>query len=142
MFVNPSRGEAMRRTYGLTLAVLVCVIAAACSAGTGGRSAGGESLSLITSAEIEATGHADAHSLVQALRPQWLRVRGASSISGTETLKVYLDGSLLGGPDHLRRISTQSIGSIRYLDGIDATQRWGLDHGSGAIVVSSRGRSD
>jgi len=55
-----------------------------------------------------------------------------------ESIKVYLDGSLMGGPEQLRQIQVRSISSIRFLDGLEATNRWGLDHGLGAIVVSTR----
>jgi hypothetical protein len=91
---------------------------------------------------MDASGHADALSLVQSLRPLWLRVRGASSPAGRETVKVYLDGSLLGSAEALRQISTHSIGSLRFMDGLEATQRYGLDHGAGAIVVSTQGRTN
>ncbi len=87
---------------------------------------------------MQAAGYADAFTTVQSLRPQWLRQRGVSSITQRETVKVYLDGSLLGGPEFLRQITVRSISTIRYLDGLEATQRWGLDHGLGAIVVSTR----
>jgi hypothetical protein len=30
---------------------------------------------------------------------------------------------------------------MRYFDGLQASQRWGLDHGMGAIVVSTRRES-
>lgn len=94
---------------------------------------------VITAEELRAAGYSDAYRVVQSLRPQWLRTRGATSLSQPETIKVYLDGLLLGGPDQLRQITTTSISSIRFLDAIEATQRWGLDHGQGAIAVSTRG---
>jgi hypothetical protein len=53
-------------------------------------------------------------------------------------VKVYLDGSLMGGLDQLKAISVRSIASIRFLDGLEASNRWGLNHGMGAIVVSTR----
>jgi hypothetical protein len=53
-------------------------------------------------------------------------------------IKVYLDGTLLGGPDQLRQIMIRSITTIRWMDGLAASERWGLDHGAGAIVVSTR----
>jgi len=93
---------------------------------------------LITEEEIQASGYTDAFRVVQSLRPQWLRSRGVTSISQRETIKVYLDGSLLGAPDQLQQITATSISSIRFYDAVEATQRWGLDHGQGAIVVSTR----
>lgn len=88
--------------------------------------------------ELQASGYQDAYSAVQALRPQWLWTRGTTSITQTETVKVYLDGSLMGSVDQLRSIPVRSIASIRHLDGLEATNRWGLDHGLGAIMVSTR----
>jgi hypothetical protein len=123
------------------LVVLLCVLVAGCSARSGNGGTERRPANVITTAELDASGHGDAFSLVQSLRPQWLRVRGPSSLNLREIVRVYLDGSMLGGPDHLRQISTHSIATLRYLDGLEATQRWGLDHGAGAIVVSTRGRT-
>lgn len=109
-----------------------------CGTGAGTRGETGQNQRLITAAEMETAGYSDAFSVVQALRPQWLWKRGATTFTQQESIKVYLDGSLMGGPDHLRQISVRSISSIRWLDGLEATNRWGLDHGLGAIVVSTR----
>ena len=128
----------MRRAHGIAILVLVSILAIACGPRTSTAGARGDT-NLITSEEVDAAGHQNAFLLVQSLRPQWLRVRGASSMGARDAIRVYLDGSLLGGPEHLRQISTQSISSLRYLDGLEASQRWGLDHGAGAIVVTTRG---
>lgn len=132
----------MRRAHaGIGILAMLCVLAGACGARSNAGGTRGDS-SLITTAEVDGSGHQDAFTLVQALRPHWLRVRGTSSIAVREIVQVYLDGSLLGGPEYLRQVSTHSISSLRYMDGLEATQRWGLDHGAGAIVVSTRGRSN
>jgi len=132
----------MRRRNGRIAVLMLCIVTAACSARGAGSGTTRTDVNTITAAEMAASGHADAYSLVQSLRPQWLRVRGASSIASRETVRVYLDGSLLGGPDHLRQLSTHSINSLRYLDGLEASQRWGLDHGGGAIMVSTLDRTN
>jgi hypothetical protein len=119
------------------LLVSLCVLAASCGARSE-RGAARWDRMVITEAEMDASSHADAFSLVQSLRPQWLRVRGTTSLAAPEVVRVYLDGSLLGGPEYLRQIPTHSISSLRYMDGLEATQRWGLDHGAGAIMVSTR----
>lgn len=127
----------MRRAVQAVVLGTLLVGTASCGASTGRPLASGSAA--ITAEEIVGTGHSDAYSLVQALRPQWLRVRGAASVRGGSTqVQVYLDGSHMGGVSFLRQIATQSVGRIEYLDGIEATQRWGLDHGSGAIVVQTR----
>jgi hypothetical protein len=94
--------------------------------------------SVLTTEEIGRTGSHDAYSALQALRPQWLTKRGTSTINMRETIKIYLDGNLMGGPEYLRQITITSVGSIRHLDGLEATQRYGLDHGQGAILVFTR----
>src|SRR5262245_41638942 len=63
----------------------------------------------LTSEEMQRAGYPDLFSTVQSLRPQWLQRRGQTSIRGRTEVKVYLDGSLLGGPETLRQISTRSI---------------------------------
>ena len=121
----------MRRLSALLLLI------AACSTVSGRRGSGSER-NVITADEMRAAGFADAFRVVETLRPHWLRTRGATTLTGRETVKVYLDDLLLGGPDQLQQITTRSIASIRYLDGNEATQRWGLDHGHGAILVLTR----
>ncbi|HEX6308413.1 MAG TPA: hypothetical protein VFZ69_09515 [Longimicrobiales bacterium] len=131
----------MRRAVQAVLVTLLLGSVAACGPTTSQSGVARSGSAPITADEIAGTGHTDAYALIQALRPQWLRVRGAGSVSGAAgQIQVYLDGSHMGGTSMLRQISTQSVGRIEYLDGLEATQRWGLDHGNGAIVVSSRGR--
>jgi hypothetical protein len=93
---------------------------------------------LITTEEIDVARFSTAFEVVQALRPQWLRLRGRTSFNLSESVKVYFDNVLLGTPSQLRNVPSRAIGVIRFLDGNEATTRWGLDHGQGAIVVSSR----
>jgi hypothetical protein len=123
-----------------TLALFLISLVAACATSSGG--AGSRSnTSVLTAEEIQAAGFNDAFSAVQSMRPQWLRVRGSGSMSSREQVQVYLDGSRLGGTDQLRSIATSSINRIQYYDGLEASQRYGLGHGAGAIVVTTRGRS-
>jgi hypothetical protein len=107
------------------------------SARSATRSPGGQR-NLLSTDEMLAAGYADAFTTVQTLRPQWLRHRGATSINLPESIKVYLDGSLLGGPESMAQITVRSIATIQYLDALEATNRWGLDHGLGAILISTR----
>lgn len=130
----------MRPARALHTALAALVLLAACS-GTGERQAERTDRNLLQSDEIRKSGTSDALSAVRMLRPQWLRHRGVSSINLRESIKVYMDNTLVGGPDYLRQITTSSVESMRYMDGLEATQRWGLDHGVGAIMVFTvRGR--
>ena len=123
----------MRRLLVVTMILFV----AACASSRPGASARSDR-TLLTIEEINSSGATDAFTAVSALRPNWLSTRGASSFRGSESVKVYLDGNLMGGPEVLRTITTNSIKSIRRLDGLQAGQRFGLDHGSGAILLFTR----
>jgi hypothetical protein len=81
----------------------------------------------------------DALALVRALRPAWLRgARGASSNAEAAPVVVYRDGVKMGNASELRSISTVQIREIRYLDAMAATQRFGMDHAGGAILVTTQ----
>lgn len=115
----------------------------ACSASSGAKGSAPRDRALLTAEDIQKSGAVEAFTAVQTLRPHWLVKRGSTSFRQTEIVKVYLDGNLMGGPDQLRQITTTSIESIRYMDGLEATQRYGLDHGQGAVLVfTKRGRTD
>jgi len=124
----------LRTLTGVACAV---IIVGAC-APRPAPSASSSQRDLLAQEEMLQAGYPDAFATVQSLRPQWLQRRGTTSLRGPETIKVYLDGTLLGGPDQLRQIMIRSITTIRWLDGLAASERWGLDHGAGAIVVSTR----
>jgi len=134
----------MKTSSGLFRAVLLATALASAAFGTAACASGGSGggtrtdQRTLSAEEMQASGYQDAFSAVQALRPQWLWTRGTTSINQAESIKVYLDGSLMGGVDQLRQIPVRSIATIRHLDGLEATNRWGLDHGLGAIMVSTR----
>ena len=129
----------MSRLLRVMLATALPIVMIACSSGPRTRTT--RQQRLITTAEIDAIRYSSAFEVVQALRPQWLQTRGRTSFNQRESVKVYLDDSLLGEPESLRQITARSISSIRFMDGNEATTRWGLDHGHGAIVVSTRSDS-
>ena len=127
-----------RRNAGAMLAAMMMALLVACSSASSARRPSSRQADVITMDELSGTRYSTALEVVQALRPQWLRGRGRTSVNLSESVKVYLDDSPLGEPEQLSSVSTQSIASIRYLDGNSATQRWGMDHGQGAIMVSTR----
>jgi hypothetical protein len=116
------------------------LLLAGCAAGPARQPASVTDRNLLTAEEMRAAGHTDAFRAVQSMRPQWLRIRGPTSLTQPEVIiKVYLDGSLMGGTEQLQRITISSISSIRFLDANEATQRYGFDHVNGAILVSTHG---
>jgi hypothetical protein len=89
----------------------------------------------ITAEELAEANQTDLFSVVQALRPRWMQVRGRASMALSEVVRVYVDGVPAGSPAALRSVQTRSVRSVRYLNGSVASQRYGTDHGAGAILV-------
>jgi len=72
---------------------------------------------------------------VQTLRSNWLNERGPDSFASPSHIWVYIDNTKVGGVQSLASISTRYISSIRKVNGIDATARWGIGHSAGVIAV-------
>ena len=121
---------------------IACVATLLTVTGCGTQRSGGtpqtSARAQLVSEEMEKAGYPDLFATVQSLRPHWLQRRGSTSLNPRVQIKVYLDGALYGGPETLRQITTRSVSSIQYLDALQASARWGLDHDLGAIVVSTR----
>lgn len=91
---------------------------------------------LLTRDAILATQYTNMYDVILALRGNWLRSRAAESIQGkSSTVQVYLDNQHLSGADELRSIAPTNIETVRYYDPIQASSRWGMDHGAGAIYI-------
>jgi outer membrane cobalamin receptor len=122
------------RNQVLVAAVSLALLACASGQGSDGPS---RNRNVITQEEIEAQPVSTAYELVQRLRPTWFRNRGPTSIRGgaPSTALVYIDEVRTGGLEALYRVSTQIIREIQFINGRDATTRWGLDHGGGVIMV-------
>ena len=117
---------------------------AACASG-GGPSVAQQNPNVISLAEIDASAASNAYEVIQHLRPNFLRTRGAvHGTPGAATamemvdLVVYLNENRLGGSDQLRQISATDIREIRYFNSSEATTKWGTGHSAGAIQVVSR----
>jgi hypothetical protein len=82
--------------------------------------------------------HAEnAYDAVLALRTNWLQDRGPDSFVNPSRVIVFLDDMSLGTVETLKMLSIRSIVSIHHLDGVEATARYGVGHGAGAIVVAT-----
>jgi hypothetical protein len=91
---------------------------------------------LLTRDVILGTQYSNMYDVIQALRGNWLRTRAAESIQGkSSTVQVYLDNQRLTGADELKSMPTTNIETVRYYDPIQASSRWGMDHGAGAIYI-------
>lgn len=127
------------------LASAMLSLAVGC-ASSGGSSVARQNQNVISSEEITASSATNAYEVIQKLRPNFLRTRGAvhgAPVGGannieTVDLVVYLNENRLGGSDQLRQISTTEIREIRYYSASEATTKWGTGHSAGAIQIVSR----
>lgn len=99
--------------------------------------------------EWQALQHSDSYHVIQRLRPWWLSGRRAGSFGrdtrnvGESQVRIYVDGILSSqGVGHLKAIAAQDVLEIRHLSPIDATLRFGINHGAGAILVTTRAGID
>lgn len=136
-------------TRSLAVWFAVCAAAACASSGTqpsaqmsdsaGAPAAARRSANLITEDEIMKSSARDGHQAVQVLRPDWLRVRGASSLSGAQSdIVIYLNGQRFGGSASLAQFQATSIRDMRFLSPSEATNRFGTGHNAGAILVRTK----
>ena len=95
---------------------------------------------LLDREEIRATQFTNLYEVVLALRANWLRVRAGDGFEKSAPIQLYLDAQRLSGVEELRQMNPMNIASIRYLDPIQAGARYGLDHGAGAILVTTARR--
>jgi len=106
------------------------------SASSSPRSRG--SRDVITQEELAKVDVQNALDAVRRLRPSYLQTHGGLSSSitqGPQDVVVYVDNTRMGGPSTLAQIPITDVKEIQYLNGPDATQRYGTGHGSGAIIV-------
>lgn len=120
--------------------LLLLALAAACGSSprleTGDMPRRSDS-SRLTREEVVASNTSTAFDAIRMLRPNWLRKRGAMSVTQPTEIKVYLDNVQIGGPGTLQNIPVSSVVSLQFLDAATATQRWGTGHPHGAILVST-----
>jgi hypothetical protein len=92
---------------------------------------------------VKATDAKTAYDIVRRLRPQFLQSRGSGSIQNRNKvpIKVFVDGGFRGGVAVLNEIVAHSVIEITYLNGSDATTRFGTGYESGAILVTTGRRS-
>lgn len=119
--------------------LLAGLLLAGCASGGGGTGSR-ERQTLITQEEIAASTAANAHELIQRLRPSWLRVSARISVNTPVTIVVFQDEMNIGGIEALLRIPTEIVQSVRRLSAAQAGTLPGLgsQHVEHAIVVQTR----
>ena len=132
----------MRRVFNAALLIGLVIPHSGCATrGAAAASAPTTNRDFIARDEIDKGQWPNAYELIRSVRPQWLRVRGRDTIVGEPgTVQVVLDDVRLGATDALRTLPVGGIAYFQWLDGITASQRWGMGFGNGAIFVSTRPR--
>jgi hypothetical protein len=137
----------MRRILNPLLLTLVGIALAGCA--SGGASSTDPDVSVrradrnqLTEAELEQSGAQTLKQAIELLRPQWLQTRGPTNwgVAGQtgDQIVVYVENQRVGTIGELERIRVSETASVRFLSGIDATNRYGSGHTLGAIVIARR----
>ncbi len=95
----------------------------------------------ITEQEIATRPTLTARQVIEQLRPQFLRVRGTTTLGNAATqdvIWVYVDGTRHGNLEVLNNISANEVREIRYLSPSEATNRYGTGHVQGAILITRK----
>lgn len=128
----------MRRPV-LQLAAALLVLGAGCaSTPAAGTAVNRGDPTLISRERIQEGRFSNAYDVVKGMRADWLSARGPESFRYPTEVQVYLDGVHMGGVQTLQSIPSQGIQYIKHYNGLEATSRWGIDHGRGVIFVSTR----
>ena len=120
-----------------TLLILAAMLVS-CSSSSRTSYPSGRQTNIISADEISMTSSTNAYDLIRSLRPQWLRGRGQKSIYNPSASYpvVYVNGVRHGTPETLGGISTTNISLVKFLNANEATILYGLDHASGAILIT------
>jgi len=128
----------MKTIHGLLLLAGIAAVPAALSAQDSTKPKIKRSADLITREEIQAfaPNAQTAYDVVKQLRSLWLQRRGPSSINlAAQEVQIYVDGVNRGGPSALAEIRGSEVQELQHLRAADATQRYGVNHENGAILV-------
>jgi hypothetical protein len=156
----------MTRTFAAALFAGILLSACGGRAGREAGS-GRSNPALITREQIEKGRFTNAYDAVEALHNNWLIVRNVTPALNTGNeppptrqtplgpvstqpveanraapgmnagIQVYVDAVRVGGVEELRRISTQTIQSIRHYTAQEAQVRYGIGHSNGVIALST-----
>ena len=112
--------------------VAILVAGSACSRRAHPGTARPLDYNTLTAEELNQRPFYSVYDAVEALRPNWLSMRGPYGV-----VQVYVDENHLGGIEVLRTIRIPGVAVIRHMDGIQATARYGRGHESGVILVTT-----
>jgi len=128
-------------TRRFLILVLMLGVGACASGKPPGAARQSRDLTVLTGEELLSQAGSNLYDQIRRVRPNWLRTRGVTSLTqGGDEIVVYRDGVRQGGLSILRDFPVESVEIVRFLSGPEAASRFGLDHQSGAILVTTRKR--
>ncbi len=130
----------MRHFKRLVPLLLLVAVTASCARATvaSGEEADRSTANRLISQDILDSGQLTLYEAVAKLRPRWLRIRGVTTVQGPPSpIAVFQDNVLVGGIEILHGIRLENVREVRWVTASDATTRWGMGYGSGAIEVLS-----
>lgn len=123
----------MRRVLVAIAALAVALPVVGCARPSGRSVRPPPLLHVLTAGEIALTGARDAHAAIEAARPAWLAAGGP--LAATDRVQVYVEETRYNDVLELRRIRVSAIREIQYMNGPEATSRYGAGHTGGALIV-------
>lgn len=131
----------MTRLYNLFLVLTIGAVTSCASAIHGGGS-DQHQRNLITSQQLRdlQTQYDDMYAVIRSLRGNWLRSRGSVSIQDASANEpvVFRDSNEYGEIESLRDFSPSDVSHVEYLNGREATTRYGTGYAGGIIVLVTR----
>ncbi len=129
------------RTWRATLVLATLALGGtlACASSGGPRPSSADRNTL-TQEELAEQSTQTLYQAIQRLRPQWLQARSAiiTAAGPPDLPQVYVDGAPGGDVEALRNILATEVLEVTYMEAIDATTRFGINHTGGAILVRTR----
>lgn len=125
--------------YLILILILSAIGFASCSSSKGGSTKKARyDRYFLSYTDVLSSTENNAYEFIRNKRSFWLRSNETSQFKNpqSKTAAVYVDGNRWGGVEALRSIPLGQIMNIEYLRPQDATLRFGLDHGGGAILIS------
>jgi hypothetical protein len=128
-----------------SLMALAAILLTGAGCATGGGAPAGPDPDLLSTSTLAEHPHYSAIQMIRQFRPNWLRDRhgsfnalGVEDIANPRGVRVYVDGiDQSAGLGALDRMLVSDIHEMRKLDSTDATQRFGIGHSAGAILVTT-----
>ena len=126
----------MHRTIRRTAVVATLVLLGACAAQSTSATAGTRH-NLVTTEQLERSGHVNLYDALRTIRPNFLRTRApAQGATGEAPIKVYVGGmQMIDGMDHLRQLTTRAVQEVEFLEPHQANARFGGNNAGGALLI-------